>query len=277
MSAPFVITETILDRILARKVEEIAERRAAVPLEAMIARASTSPPSRDFVGGLYAANVAGYVALIAEVKKASPSKGVLIDPFDPLELARTYADNGAAALSVLTDMDFFQGHLDYLTNIHHAVGVPLLRKDFIIDPYQVYEAHAARADAVLLIAAALEDAPLRELHRLILSLGMAALVEVHDELELSRALAVGATLIGVNNRDLRTFHEDLGLTERIAARVPAGITLVAESAIRIPDDLARMAACGAHAVLIGEGLVKAGNIGEQVRQFSHQTRPVHAE
>lgn len=260
----FKKTDTILDRILARKVEEVAALDAA----AVKAAAFAAPTPRDFAGALHRETV----ALIAEVKHASPSKGVLIDPFDPVALAMTYAENGAAAISVLTDHDFFQGSLDDLRAVRAAVNIPLLRKDFMIDHLQIYEARAAGADAILLIAAALEDAQIADLHAAANGLGLAALVEVHDESELERALAIGARLIGVNNRDLKTFREDVTITERLAALVPSGITLVAESAIRTTADVRRMGAAGAAAVLIGEGLVKAHNIAQSVREFSSQRR-----
>ncbi len=259
----FVKTDTILDKILAHKLSEIGDNLAEVAR-----RARDAAPARPFITELQRETV----ALIAEVKHASPSKGVLIEDFDPVALGKIYAGNGAAAISVLTDQRFFMGHLDYLTQIRAAVGVPVLRKDFIIDPYQVYEARAAGADAILLIVAALEDAQLADLHALAGELGMAALVEVHNEAELERALKVEAKLIGVNNRDLKTFHEDLGTTGRIANLVPDGVTLVAESAIRSAADVRKMGELGARAVLVGEGLVKAENIAEQVKLFSSQPR-----
>lgn len=259
----FVKTDTILDKILAQKLNELGDNLAEVAR-----RAREAAPPRDFAGALRRETV----ALIAEVKHASPSKGVLIENFDPVALGTTYAQNGAAAISVLTDEQFFQGSLNDLMIVRAAVDVPVLRKDFTIDPYQVYEGRAAGADALLLIVAALEDAQLADLHALIRELGMAALVEVHNEAELERALSINATLIGVNNRDLKTFHEDLGTTGRIAALVPQGVTLVAESAIRSVDDVRTMGELGASAVLVGEGLVKAGNIAEQVRLFSSQPK-----
>lgn len=267
----FVRTDTILDQILARKMDAVA--RLQDRINELADSALAAPAPRDFIGALRAKHDVGTVALIAEVKHASPSKGVLIEPFDPAALGITYATNGAAAISVLTDEPFFQGHLDHLRVVRAAVDVPALRKDFIMHEAQVFEARAAGADAVLLIVAALHDEQLLALHERITSLGMAALVEVHDETELERALAAGATLIGVNNRDLHTFREDLTTTERLAKRVPSGVTLVAESAIRSIEDVRRMGECGAHAVLVGEGLVKAGGgemakIGEQVRAFS---------
>jgi indole-3-glycerol phosphate synthase len=264
----FVKTDTILDQILARKSQDLLAVRSLLP--GMMAAADEAPPARNFAGSLQRDTV----GLIAEVKKASPSKGVLIDPFDPQELAHIYAENGAAAISILTDTPFFQGHLDHLRVAKQAVNIPVLRKDFTIAPYQVYEGRAVGADAMLLIVMALEDAQLKDLHALILELGMAALVEVHNEAEMERALAIGASLIGVNNRDLRTFQEDLTITVRVAAIAPPNITLVAESAIRSVDDVRRMGEIGAHAILVGEGLVKSANIGEQVRRFSSQPRGV---
>lgn len=265
--APFVRTGTILDRILARKVKEVAALRPRAA-ELRRAREQCAPP-RDFLTALQQGDC---VTLIAEIKKASPSKGVLIENFDPVALAAAYAANGAAALSVLTDADFFQGALRDLKTAREACPLPALRKDFIIDTLQVDEGRAAGADAMLLIAAALDDAQLADLYAQITGLGMAALVEVHDETELERALAIGAALIGVNNRDLRTFAEDLSLSERLAAQMPAGQCWIAESALRRPEDVARMGAAGADAVLVGEGLVKAADVGAQVRLFSSQPR-----
>lgn len=264
----FVKTDTVLDKILAHKVEEVAAAKLRVPLSQLEQSVLDAAPPRDFRAALRRDTV----ALIAEVKKASPSKGVLIENFDPVAIGTTYANNGAAAISVLTDERFFMGHLDYMTAVRNAVSIPVLRKEFIIHPYQVYEARAANADAVLLIVAALEDSQLADLQALIVELGMAALVEVHNEAELERALAVGAMLIGVNNRDLKSFREDLSITEQLAKLMPEGITLVAESTIRSVDDVARMGACGAHAVLVGESLVKAGDIGQRVREFSGVVR-----
>jgi indole-3-glycerol phosphate synthase len=269
--AQFVKTDTVLDRILAAKAETLADvyGKGRVETEQLERAAMAASPPREFAGALRQRDT---VALIAEVKHASPSKGILIEPFDPVELGNTYAQNGAAAISVLTDEPFFQGHLDHMGQVREAVSVPVLRKDFIIDPYQVYEGRAAGADAMLLIVAALEDSQLNELHDLITELGMAALVEVHNEAEIERALKIGSNLIGVNNRDLKTFHEDLGTTARLTKLAPPDVTLVAESAIRSADDVRRMGELGAHAVLVGEGLVKADNIAKQVRSFSSQRR-----
>jgi indole-3-glycerol phosphate synthase len=262
----YIQTGTVLDKILAHKVEEIAAARAQVPRNTVERAARDAPPPRDFLAALRRDTV----ALIAEVKKASPSKGVLIEDFDPVALGMTYAANGAAAISVLTDERFFQGHLDHLRAVRAAVSVPVLRKEFVIDPYQVYEGRAAGADATLLITAALDDSSLADLHALALELGMAALVEVHNEAELERALKIAPWLVGINNRDLKTFHENLETTAHLAPLVPPGVMLVAESAIRSAADVQRMGRYGARAVLVGESLVKAGNIPDMVRGFSTQ-------
>ncbi|MBW4436135.1 MAG: indole-3-glycerol phosphate synthase TrpC [Pleurocapsa minor GSE-CHR-MK-17-07R] len=269
--ADFVNTGTILDKILAQKVVEVAAlRSSAAELRQRSEQRST--PVRDFAGSLQRETV----ALIAEVKKASPSKGLLIEHFDPVALGSTYAENGAACISVLTDEQFFQGHLEHMTSVRAAVSIPVLRKDFVIDPLQVYEGCAHGADAMLLIVMALDDARLADLHALITGLGMSALVEVHNEAEMVRALKLGATLIGVNNRDLRSFQEDRTTTARLAGMVPAGVTLVAESAIRSAEDVAAVGQAGARAVLVGEGLVKSPDIAAAVRAFSSQARQPHA-
>lgn len=262
----FVKTDTILDKILAQKVAEVQQPVARI--NQIKADATIAVPVRDFTAALHKPTV----ALIAEVKKASPSKGVLIENFDPVAIAKTYTDNGASAISVLTDEQFFQGHLDYMRAVRAAVDIPVLRKDFVIDPFQVYEARAANADAVLLIVMALEDSQLADLHALIRELGMSALVEVHNEAEMERALKLGAMLIGINNRDLKTFHEDLNVSARLAKLAPPDVTLVAESAVRSADDVLRMGSYGAHAVLVGESLVKSDNMASRVRQFSSQPR-----
>ncbi len=268
----FVETGTVLDRILATKVEEVKALYQRESLYEKRNEAIVTPPSTyAFADALRAGE---NVALIAEVKHASPSKGVLIDPFEPTELAQTYLQHGASALSVLTDERYFQGHLDHLKAIRPLAQCPILRKDFIIDELQIYEARCAGADAILLIVMALEEDVLAHLHQTAVSSGLSVLVEVHNEAEMERALKAGASIIGVNNRDLRTFKEDLTTLERIAKEVPSHITLVAESAIRSADDVARMGSLGAHAVLVGEGLVKAEDIGQQVRSFSSQKRGV---
>lgn len=263
-------TESFLDRILDHKRAEVEQRRRDLPLEALAERCATAPQPRSFAAAL---RQPGRVTLIAEVKKASPSKGVLIENFDPLALAQVYTDNGAAAISVLTDERFFQGSLTFLAGIRSqqpaANGPPLLRKDFIIDPYQVYEARAYGADALLLIVAALNDAQLGALLALTHELGMQALVEVHNEAELDRALHAGAAIIGVNNRDLHTFVTTLETTERLAARLPEPRpVLVSESGIFSAADVARVRACGADAVLVGEALVKAEDTAARVRELA---------
>jgi indole-3-glycerol phosphate synthase len=264
----FVKTQTILDQIMARKLDEIADSQRVQPLAAVRHAAAQAAPPRDLAAALRRDTV----ALIAEVKKASPSKGVLMEDFDPVRLAGLYTANGAAAVSVLTDETFFQGHLEHLRAVRAVVEIPVLRKEFILDPYQVYEARAAGADAVLLIAAALDDAQMSDLNDCIVGLGMSPLVEVHDEAEMQRALKLSARLIGINNRNLMTFQEDLTTTSRLAAWVTADVTLVAESAIRSLEDVRHMGRAGAHAVLVGEGLVKSADIGAQVRAFSTQPR-----
>ena len=268
MSA-FVQTDTILDKILAHKLDELAHAKRQMPLAEMAHRARWARPAHDVVGALRRDTV----ALVAEVKHASPSRGILIESFEPVSLAQTYIENGAAMLSVLTDEQFFKGHIDYLRQIRAVFDdIPLLRKEFVLDPYQVYEARAAGADAVLLIVAALTDDQLRDLHTLITQLGMAALVETHHEAEMERALALGATLIGINNRDLKTFDVDLQTTARLAAMVPDDVTLIAESGMKSPADVRTMGNLGAHAVLIGEGLVTASDIAQAVREMSSQER-----
>ena len=254
---------TILDTIIAHKREEVALQKQVKSLGEWKAKAESAPPPRDFLAALRAPGV----SLIAEVKKASPSKGLLCPDFDPVRLARAYAANGAAAISVLTDARFFQGGLDDLRAVRQAVDIPVLRKDFIVDPYQVYEARAAGADAALLIVAALDDATLQDLYALIQQLSMAALIEVHNAAELERALAIQPRLIGVNNRDLRTFHVTLDTTAALRPRVPDDIVLVAESGIHTPEDVARLAAIGVDAMLVGEALVTAEDVGKRVRDL----------
>ncbi len=258
-------TETILDRIVEHKRAELAAAKAAVPLARMRAVAEAAPAVRNLAAALRGPRI----ALIAEVKKASPSRGVLRPDFEPVSLAREYAEAGASAISVLTDERHFQGTLGHLRAIREALpaGPPLLRKDFLFDEYQVYEARANGADALLLIAAVLKTGVIAELIELTESLGMAALVEVHDETEVERALKAGADVLGVNNRDLRTFEVDLATTERLRPLIPAEKTVVAESGIFTRDDMRRLESCGVHAVLIGEALVTASEPGAKVREL----------
>lgn len=259
---------SILDTILEHKrAVEVPQRQRERPLAEVRAAAEGSPIPRDFAAALKPAH--GRVALIAEVKRASPSKGDLVKGrFDPAAIAKTYEANGAAAISALTDEPFFRGALSYLSEVKRAVGIPVLRKDFIVDAYQLYEARAAGADAALLIVAALSDDELRDLHALALQLRLTPLVEVHDEAETERALAMGALVIGVNNRDLRTFVTDMQTTARCARLVSSGHVLVSESGIFTPADVRRAAAMGASAVLVGESLITSADMAAQVRALS---------
>jgi indole-3-glycerol phosphate synthase len=257
---------TILAQILAHKAEEVVRQRAKVPLRELEQRAARAPRPRDFAAALRRASA---TALIAEVKKASPSRGVLLDPFDHLALARTYADAGAAAISVLTDVRFFQGSLKHLEAIRQLPDAPpVLRKDFIIDGYQVVEARAYGADALLLIVGALDDEELEDLLLLTQHMGMEALVEVHTEEELERALHVGAAVIGINNRDLHSFTTSLATTARLAQLVPqhkGRPVLVSESGIFTPEHVAEVRGYGVDAILVGEALITAPDIGAQTR------------
>ncbi len=258
-------TGTFLDRIVAAKRTEVAAAKLSVPQAALEARLPEAPPARDFIRPLLGPGV----SLIAEVKKASPSKGLLRPDFDPVGLAKTYSAAGAAAISVLTDEEHFQGSLEHLAAVRQALpdGPPLLRKDFILDPYQAFEARCHGADAILLIAAILDGNLIQELAALARALGMMALVEVHDEREVERALAAGAELIGINNRDLRTFETDLAVTERLRPLVPPGVPVVSESGIFTRQDICRLAAANVQAVLIGEALVTAPDPGAKVQEL----------
>jgi indole-3-glycerol phosphate synthase len=261
--------KTILDDIVHRKRDEIARLKQVRPMDTVRAEAALAPAPRGFASALRAPVVsdAHSVRLIAEVKRASPSKGLLRQDLDAVALSREYEASGAAAISVLTDEHFFQGSLDHLRAVRQNVGLPVLRKDFVLDPYQVYEARAAGADAVLLIAAALSDDDLAALHRLVQQVGMVALVEVHDETELERALRIEPRVVGVNNRNLRTFEVDLETTARLRPLVPADVVLVSESGVHTRADVARLAAIGADAMLVGEALVRATDVGRKVREL----------
>jgi indole-3-glycerol phosphate synthase len=262
----------ILDQIVEEKRREVARLpKRAVGADALLWARKAFGDRRDFRAALRCPRQ-GPLALIAEVKKASPSAGVLRPDFDPVRIAQQYQDGGASCLSVLTDEKFFQGSLDYLRQIRQRVALPLLRKDFIIDEHQIYEAIAWGADAILLIVAILDDERLATLHGLAKATGLDVLVEVHDEAELDRALALGADLIGVNNRDLKTFAVDLGTTERLAARCrqhPSGrqALLVAESGIQSAADVRRLAACGAEAMLVGEALMRHEDLPGKTREL----------
>jgi len=254
----------ILDEILADKRDEVAARKRTTPVDALRGRPLYGEPRRGFRRALASATPP---AVIAEIKRASPSKGVIRQAFDPPAHARSYAAAGATALSVLTEEKRFQGALAHLEAVRAAVALPLLRKDFLVDVYQVEEARAHGADAVLVIAAAGTASLRGELMAAARELGLDVLVEAHDHTELEWALAAGADLVGVNNRDLRTFHTTLETTERLAAILPAGTLLVAESGIHTRDDLARMVRAGAHAVLIGEAFMKAPDPGVALREL----------
>jgi len=257
----------ILKTILARKAEEIRERSARVSLRELSARVDDAPPVRGFVAAIEAKIAAGQAGVIAEVKKASPSKGVMRPDFRPAEIARSYEAGGAACLSVLTDVDFFQGADAYLQEARSACSLPVLRKDFTIDPYQVYEARVLGADCILLIVAALGDAALVELSELAAELDMDVLVEVHDGEELERALATPARLIGINNRNLRTFATTLDTTLELRSRVPAQRLLVTESGIVTREDVARMRGADVHAFLVGETFMRAEDPGAELRRL----------
>jgi len=266
-SEPATGTPDILQRILARKSEEIASAAEAEPLRALGERAARADAPRGFRDALVRAIDAGRSGVIAEIKKASPSKGVMRDPYDPADIARSYARGGATVLSVLTDRDFFQGAPGHLVKAREASGLPVLRKDFVIDPYQVYEARALGADCILLIVAALGDAALRELHDLAVHLGMDVLVEVHDGEELERALAIGPALLGINNRDLRTFATTLDTTLDLRDRVPGNPVLVTESGIHTREHVGIMHAAGVHAFLVGEAFMTATDPGEKLAEL----------
>jgi indole-3-glycerol phosphate synthase len=252
---------SILDDIIAHKRREADAAKTARPESEVRTAAEAAPPPRKFFEALAAP---GRIKLIAEVKKASPSAGVIRADFEPVEIAQTYQQHGATCLSVLTDEKYFQGSLEYLRRIRAAVGLPVLRKDFILDKYQLYEARAAGADAVLLIAECLDDCHLRALHNEAVKLGMAPLVELYEPENLPRVLEAGATLIGINNRDLRTFKTDLDHTLRMREKVPDTFVLVSESGIRTRADVERLEAAGVDAILVGETLLASPNIGRAI-------------
>ena len=257
----------ILNQIVAVKRQEVAAALQRKPLPEMRADAESRVLTRDFVGAMRARIAAGRAAVIAEIKKASPSKGVLRADFEPADIAQTYAENGAACLSVLTDQQFFQGRIDYLKQARASCPLPVLRKDFIIDAYQVYESRAIGADAILLIVACLDDAQLRDFEAIARSLDMAVLVEVHDAAELARALQLKTPLIGVNNRDLKTFEVSLDTTLTLRRDIPPDRLLVSESGIQSRDDVIRLAAAGVNAFLVGESFMRADDPGLALAQM----------
>jgi indole-3-glycerol phosphate synthase len=257
----------ILEKIVAVKHQEVAAALTRKPLAAMRADAESRVLTRDFVGAMRAKIAAGLPAVIAEVKKASPSKGVLRSDFVPADIAQSYAEHGAACLSVLTDQQFFQGSIDYLKQARASCDLPVLRKDFMVDPYQVYEARAMGADCILLIAACLDDAQMQGLEALALSLDMAVLVEVHDGAELQRALKLKTPLLGINNRNLKTFDVSLSTTLGLLKDVPASHLLVTESGISTAADVQRMRAAGVHAFLVGEVFMRADEPGQALAEL----------
>jgi indole-3-glycerol phosphate synthase len=252
---------TILDKIVATKREEVARAKIERPESELRRWLADAPPPRDFLAALSGGPP---IRLIAEVKKASPSKGVIRADFDPVAIARTYEEHGASCISVLTDEQYFQGRLDYLRQVRAAVGLPVLRKDFVIDRYQVVEARAAGADAVLLIAECLDDSQLVSLHDAIVELGMTALVEVHDAANLVRAIFLDAPLVGINNRDLHTFEVDINQTLRLREHVSDDVVLVSESGIATRQDVERLEAAGVRAMLVGESLLRQPDVGAAV-------------
>ena len=256
----------ILDDIVRDKRQEVARRKAAAPRAALERACTGLPPARDFEAALRPA--AGEIRLIAEVKKASPSRGTLAPDLDPVALARTYAEAGAHAISVLTDEKYFKGSLDLLQPIHAAVDVPLLRKDFTLDEYQLWESRAAGADAVLLIVAILDPAELRDLAAAAKGLGLAALVECHTAAEVDVALASGSRILGLNNRDLRTFETRIETTLELLPLIPPGPVVVSESGFFTGVEVRRVAAAGAHAVLVGEALVTADDVPAKLRELT---------
>jgi indole-3-glycerol phosphate synthase len=260
----------ILQTILARKREEIAERKARVPLAELRARLAAAPTARGFAAALRSRTKAGQAAVIAEIKKASPSKGLIRADFDSAAIARSYAAGGATCLSVLTDVDFFQGSDACLREAREACTLPVLRKDFTIDVYQVHEARAIGADAILLIAAALDNAVLVNLHALAIECGLDVLVEIHNPVDLQRALMLTnapRTLIGINNRDLRTFETSIDTTLSLKEAVPYDRLLVTESGIATRDDVARLRAAGVDAFLVGETFMRAPDPGAELARL----------
>ena len=260
-------TPDILKKIIRRKLQEIDERSARLPLQQLMDAVPGASPPRGFVQAIRRRIDAGQAAVIAEIKKASPSKGVLREHFKPAEIARSYAQNGAACLSVLTDEDFFQGGDEYLRQARAACELPVIRKDFIIDPYQVYEARVMGADCILLIVSCLDDEKLKLLNELALQLGMDVLVEVHDQDELARMLPLGNTLVGINNRNLRTFSVDLQTTLDMLPLVGQDKIVVTESAIHTPQDVELMRSHNVHAFLVGEAFMRADDPGARLAEL----------
>jgi len=260
-------TPDILKRIVARKQEEIDERASRCSMDEMMQRAETGMPVRGFVDAIREKHAVERSAVIAEIKRASPSKGLLREDFDPQAIALSYEEAGAACMSVLTDIDFFQGDDKYLQTARAATCLPVIRKDFIIDPYQVYEARAIHADCILLIVACLTDAQLTNLSKLAVQLGMDVLVEVHDGEELRRALELDLPLLGINNRNLRTFETTLQTTIDLLKKIPDDRIVVTESGIHSPADVALMREHDVHTFLVGEAFMRAENPGQELKKL----------
>lgn len=260
-------TPTILKKILARKQEEIIERSRAVSVEQLLEKAASASATRGFAAALAAKLAVGESAVIAEIKKASPSKGVIRENFDPAAIARSYAKGGAACLSVLTDVDFFQGADRFLTMAREACDLPVIRKDFIIDSYQIYEARAMGADCILLIVSALNEQQLYELHEVALTMGMDVLIEVHDAEELTTALKLDNPMVGINNRNLHSFDVSLDNTFQLLEQIPSGKIVITESGIHNSDDVAVMRANNVNAFLVGEAFMRSQEPGEKLREL----------
>jgi indole-3-glycerol phosphate synthase len=257
------LKKMILQKIVDNKREEVARQKEILPLGELRQMLADRPPTRDFEGAIRNRDC----AVIAEVKRSSPSKGLIREDFNPIEIAGIYADNGASAISILTERKFFGGNAAYVPQIGSVVGLPLLRKDFIIDPYQINETRVLGADALLLIARLLEAGELRDFIGLASELGLAALVEVHDEADLEKAVSSGARIVGINNRDLATFRTDLDVSIRLARRIPKGITVVSESGIDSRGDIEKLMEAGIHAFLVGESLMREKDVGKKLREL----------
>lgn len=254
----------ILDKIISHKLKELQLEQKQVPLTKLKSELGNIPPTKDFKTAIAQSNG---INLIAEVKKKSPSKGIIREDFDPIDIAEIYSENGAAAISVLTDVQFFDGRLDYLSSIQKVVDIPLLRKDFTIDEYHIFQARVAGADAILLIVAALTPSQLHEFMKIAASLSLASLVEVHTKAELEIALDVGAEMIGINNRDLKTFNTDIATTFQLLDSIPSDKVVVSESGIYTRADVAALEDAGINAILVGESLMRSKNIGEKVKEL----------
>jgi indole-3-glycerol phosphate synthase len=258
----------ILQKIVENKRLEVAKQKEILPIAELRQMLADSPAVRDFGGALRDRDC----AVIAEVKRSSPSKGRIREDFDPVGIAGIYENHGASAISILTERKFFEGNAAYVPQIRKAVGLPLLRKDFIIDPYQIYETRVLGADALLFIARLLEVGELRDFIGLASELGLAALVEVHDEADVGKAVSSGARIVGINNRDLATFRTDLDVSIRLAHRIPKGITMVSESGINSRGDVERLMNAGIHAVLVGESLMREKDVGKKLRELLGKDR-----